>query len=266
MAASGSPRRLPQPSQQQRNGHDHDRHHHHLSGAEKTAVVDSLLAFDDEADSFLSKARRALESHGLRRPEITVAYKGVDVNTNADIGTSGISTVGNVPIKFTQDLIADCTGGHGAHRRPLKLLDGVSGVLKPGRLTLLLGPPACGKSTFLQVLGGHLKATHDTRITGSIRYNGQPLDSFHVQRTAAYVDQSDAHMAYYSVEETLQYAFECQAGLHGLDKNVSKDLHAVAVSRVPCAPPVVFSLRGLERGACMALRRLGYAGCGVLLV
>eukprot|EP00955_Chlamydomonas_euryale_P008622 91784-Chlamydomonas_euryale.AAC.3 len=75
MAASGSPRRLPQPSQQQRNGHDHDRHHHHLSGAEKTAVVDSLLAFDDEADSFLSKARRALESHGLRRPEITVAYK-----------------------------------------------------------------------------------------------------------------------------------------------------------------------------------------------
>jgi ABC-type multidrug transport system ATPase subunit len=34
---------------------------------------------------------------------------------------------------------------------PVKVLDGVSGVLRPGRLTLLMGPPGSGKSVFLKV-------------------------------------------------------------------------------------------------------------------
>ena len=39
-------------------------------------------------------------------------------------------------------------------RRRLVILDGVSGVLHPGRMTLLLGPPSSGKSTLLKVLAG----------------------------------------------------------------------------------------------------------------
>jgi ABC-type multidrug transport system ATPase subunit len=35
----------------------------------------------------------------------------------------------------------------------LSLLNNLTGVIKPGRLTLLLGPPSCGKTTFLKVLG-----------------------------------------------------------------------------------------------------------------
>ena len=34
---------------------------------------------------------------------------------------------------------------------PVKVLDGVSGVLRPGRLTPLMGPPGAGKSVFLKV-------------------------------------------------------------------------------------------------------------------
>lgn len=41
----------------------------------------------------------------------------------------------------------------------LRILDSVSGVLKPGRLTLLLGPPASGKSTLLKALSGRLEHT-----------------------------------------------------------------------------------------------------------
>ena len=37
------------------------------------------------------------------------------------------------------------------------MLEDVSGVLKPGRLTLLLGPPGAGKSTLLRVLSGQQK-------------------------------------------------------------------------------------------------------------
>jgi ABC-type multidrug transport system ATPase subunit len=34
---------------------------------------------------------------------------------------------------------------------PVKVLDEVSGVLRPGRLTLLMGPPGSGKSVFMKV-------------------------------------------------------------------------------------------------------------------
>ena len=37
------------------------------------------------------------------------------------------------------------------------LLDNVSGVVKPGRICLLLGPPGSGKSTLLQALAGKLE-------------------------------------------------------------------------------------------------------------
>jgi ABC-type multidrug transport system ATPase subunit len=37
------------------------------------------------------------------------------------------------------------------------VLAGCSGTLRPGRLTLLLGPPASGKTTLLKALAGKLK-------------------------------------------------------------------------------------------------------------
>jgi ABC-type multidrug transport system ATPase subunit len=39
----------------------------------------------------------------------------------------------------------------------LTILKGVTGVLKPGRLTLLLGPPGSGKTTLLKALAGLLQ-------------------------------------------------------------------------------------------------------------
>ena len=39
-------------------------------------------------------------------------------------------------------------------KRKLVILDSISGILKPGRLTLLLGPPSSGKSTLLKALAG----------------------------------------------------------------------------------------------------------------
>lgn len=40
--------------------------------------------------------------------------------------------------------------------RPLRILNNLNGKLRPGRLTVLLGPPSCGKSTFMRALTGRL--------------------------------------------------------------------------------------------------------------
>jgi ABC-type lipoprotein export system ATPase subunit len=48
----------------------------------------------------------------------------------------------------------------GRNKQRIDVLQGVSGVIKPGRFTLLLGPPSSGKSTLLKALAGKLKSTN----------------------------------------------------------------------------------------------------------
>lgn len=43
----------------------------------------------------------------------------------------------------------------GKHR--FVILDNISGAIKPGRMTLLLGPPGAGKSTLLKTLSDKMK-------------------------------------------------------------------------------------------------------------
>lgn len=44
-----------------------------------------------------------------------------------------------------------------ANKRKFTILDGLSGRVVPGRMTLLLGPPGSGKTTLLSALAGKLR-------------------------------------------------------------------------------------------------------------
>ncbi|EFJ06137.1 hypothetical protein SELMODRAFT_431004, partial [Selaginella moellendorffii] len=59
-------------------------------------------------------------------------------------------------------------------------------------ITLLLGPPGSGRSTFLLALSG--KLSDDLKVTGSVTYNGHELHEFVPQRTASYTSQNDVHL------------------------------------------------------------------------
>ncbi|KXZ50448.1 hypothetical protein GPECTOR_16g622 [Gonium pectorale] len=117
----------------------------------------------------------------------------------------------------------------GIHRaresRPLTILNGLQGRLVPGRLTLLLGPPSCGKSTFMRAITGRLIPAHG-KLSGEVRYNGHALDELNVRRTAAYVDQFDNHDPNLTVRETLDFAHACQTGPHGARFDVPAALAA----------------------------------------
>lgn len=57
---------------------------------------------------------------------------------------------------------------------------------------------------------------------GIITYNGHKLDEFCVQRTSAYISQTDNHIAELTVRETLDYAARFQGasqGFAGLSKH-----------------------------------------------
>jgi ATP-binding cassette, subfamily G (WHITE), member 2, PDR len=73
---------------------------------------------------------------------------------------------------------------------PRRLLDGISGWVKPGTLTALMGTSGAGKTTLLDALA---QRTNIGILTGDMLVNGKPLDpSF--QRKTGYVQQQDLHL------------------------------------------------------------------------
>jgi len=96
---------------------------------------------------------------------------------------------------------------------PRRLLNGVSGWVKPGTLTALMGTSGAGKTTLLDVLA---QRTSMGVITGDMLVNGKPLDSS-FQRKTGYVQQQDLHMATSTVRESLRFSAMLRQ-----PKNVSK--------------------------------------------
>jgi ABC-type multidrug transport system ATPase subunit len=81
-----------------------------------------------------------------------------------------------------------------------------------GRLTVLVGPPSCGKTTFLKLLSGRLPTTF---YSGSVKYNGHDLSEFCAQRSVAYVAQTDTHIPNLTARETVKFAYDVQHNTEG---------------------------------------------------
>ncbi|KAH7689009.1 P-loop containing nucleoside triphosphate hydrolase protein [Dioscorea alata] len=84
------------------------------------------------------------------------------------------------------------------------IIKDLSGIIKPSRLTLLLGPPGCGKTTFLKALAGKLDKS--LKVKGEVSYNGYKLDEFVPGKTSYYVSQHDLHIPEMTVRETLDFS------------------------------------------------------------
>jgi hypothetical protein len=56
---------------------------------------------------------------------------------------------------------------------------------------------------------GHARHSSTLRLSGTVRYNGKSSDKFMLQRTAAYVAQTDYHVPALTVDETLSFAEAC---------------------------------------------------------
>jgi len=93
----------------------------------------------------------------------------------------------------------DITLRDGTRRR---LLNDVTGYVKPGTLTALMGESGAGKTTLLNVLARRV----DTGVvSGSTSVNGYPLRKSFQQRTG-YVQQQDVHIAESTVREALRFS------------------------------------------------------------
>ncbi|CAI5536089.1 unnamed protein product, partial [Closterium sp. Naga37s-1] len=163
---------------------------------------------------------------GLAVPAVEVRFEDVHVEAGVYVGTRALPTL----LNFTRNSIAAAQQSLGAAlhslgvsldaRRPYPILHGCSGVLRPGRMTLLLGPPGAGKSTLLQALAGC--PDKSLKVSGSVTYNGHALSEFVPERTAVYVPQNDEHIGEMTVRETLDFYARLQGP--GLRKELVAEL------------------------------------------
>ncbi|CAM9133895.1 unnamed protein product [Choristocarpus tenellus] len=94
------------------------------------------------------------------------------------------------------------------------ILKDVSGVFKPGTITLVVGPPGCGKSSLLKLMAGRLREDKGHIHEGEVLYNGDLKSSgkFSLPKVAHLVEQTDRHLPTLMVEETLMFAFQSMCG------------------------------------------------------
>ncbi|XAR53291.1 Sulfate-transporting ATPase [Bertholletia excelsa] len=179
-----------------------------LGVQERKVVLDRLLdSVEDDSETFFDRMRRRFDAVDLEFPKVEVRFQHLTVESFVRFGSRALPTIPNFIFNMTEALLRQLRIYNG-RRGKLTILDDVSGIIRPSRLTLLLGPPASGKTTLLLALAGRLGP--DLKMSGNITYNGHGLKEFVPQRTAAYVSQQDWHVAEMTVRETLDFSARCQ--------------------------------------------------------
>ncbi|KAK2641153.1 hypothetical protein Ddye_022916 [Dipteronia dyeriana] len=184
-----------------------------LSRSRREQVVKKAFATNDQDNyRLLSAIKERLDRVGLEVPKVEVRFKNLKVVADVQTGSRALPTLINV----TRDTFERILTGlriFKPKRHKLTILNDISGAVKPGRMTLLLGPPGCGKSTLLLALAGKLDSNLEK--SGNVTYNGHHLHEFHVQRTSAYISQTDNHIPELTVRETLDFAARYQGSSEG---------------------------------------------------
>ncbi|KAG4119906.1 hypothetical protein ERO13_D11G108000v2 [Gossypium hirsutum] len=135
---------------------------------------------------------------GLEFPTIDVRFQNLSVEADCEV-------VQGKPIPTLWNTI---TTVFSSQSHKIKILKDISGIIKPSRMTLLLGHPGCGKTTLLQALSGKLNPS--LKVTGEISYNGYKFTEFVPRNTSAYISQYDLHISEMTVRETLDFSARCQ--------------------------------------------------------
>lgn len=105
------------------------------------------------------------KSKATAKSDLSITYKDVSVIVQVPEQARGFETMAS-PFINTAKFIA--TLGKSARKKDFYRLHTVSGIVRPGTMTLVLAPPGHGKSTFLKTICGRLK-----HQGGDLYFNGR---------------------------------------------------------------------------------------------
>jgi ABC-type sugar transport system ATPase subunit len=85
-----------------------------------------------------------------------------------------------------------------------EILKGLTGVLKPARLTAVMGASGAGKTTFLNLLSGYPASS--ATVSGSIKVSGHEISPAKMRGISGFVHQEDVIMDTMTVREALTFS------------------------------------------------------------
>ncbi|KAJ8773915.1 hypothetical protein K2173_009346 [Erythroxylum novogranatense] len=181
---------------------------HDLGFQERKHLLERLVKVaEEDNERFLLKLKDRIDRVGIDLPTIEVRYQNLNIEAEAYVGSRALPTFINFCVDIVEGLL-NCLHILPNRKRHLTILKDVNGIVKPSRMTLLLGPPSSGKTTLLLALAGKLDP--NLKVSGNVTYNGHGMNEFIPQRTAAYISQHDLHIGEMTVRETLAFSARCQ--------------------------------------------------------
>ncbi|MCD7449972.1 drug-responsive transcription factor pdr3 [Datura stramonium] len=179
-----------------------------LGAVERHVFIEKMIKHIEHDNlQLLHKIRKRIDKVGVELPTVEVRYKNLTIEAECElVHGKPLPTLWNSLKSIMMNLAR--LPGLQSEVAKIKIINDVSGVIKPGRMTLLLGPPGCGKTTLLKALSGNLDTS--LKVSGEISYNGYKLAEFVPQKTSAYISQNDLHIPEMTVRETLDYSSRFQ--------------------------------------------------------
>ncbi|KAK7284890.1 hypothetical protein RJT34_19644 [Clitoria ternatea] len=174
---------------------------------DRKVLMDSILkVVEEDNEKFLRRLRDRIDRVGIEIPKIEVRYENLSVEGDVHAGSRALPTLLNVTLNAFESVVGVF---HllPSKKREIQILKGVSGIVKPSRITLLLGPPGAGKTTLLLALAGKLNG--ELRTSGKVTYCGHELNEFVARKTCAYISQHDIHYGEMTVKETIDFSGRC---------------------------------------------------------
>ncbi|KAM7279762.1 hypothetical protein ACFE04_006896 [Oxalis oulophora] len=129
-----------------------------LGSLEKKLFIEKLIKhIENDNLRLLQQVRDRIDRVDMKLPTVEVRYNNLSVEAECEIVQGKpLPTLWNSVATFLSSLMKLVPLPNKSDDSKISILKDVSGIIKPSRLTLLLGPPGCGKTTLLLALAAKL--------------------------------------------------------------------------------------------------------------
>ncbi|CAH9117683.1 unnamed protein product [Cuscuta europaea] len=240
-----------------------------LRKQEREVLLESILnGVDGDHHDLLIRFRERIDRVGIDMPKIEVRFEHLSVVGEALVGRRALRTLANSTMNAIENALRMAYISPSKRRR-VQILKDVSGIVKPSRMTLLLGPPGSGKTTLLRTLAGMLD---DDFKSGKVTYCGHEFDEFVPRKTCAYISQHDLHHGEMTVRETLDFSGRCLGvgSIYQLLAELSRRERAAGIKPEPQLDAFLKSISVPGQHTSLAtdyiIKILGLEGCADIIV